>query len=52
MIAAAEYEVTKNCFMQLDYRLLNADYERGTGSRRFVYDVTMCGPYMAFGLKF
>lgn len=48
----AEYDFTKNFFVQLGYRLLDTDFERGSGRNHFVYDVHMAGPYFALGVKF
>jgi hypothetical protein len=50
IIGAAEVSITKHCFLELGYRILDTDYS-GSGGR-FTYDVTMHGPYLAFGVKF
>lgn len=50
--AAGSYGLTDHCFLELGYRVLATDYEEGSGSSRFVYDVTMHGPYLAVGLGF
>lgn len=52
IVAGAEYDITKNVFVELGYRLLDTDYERSSGATRFVYDVTMEGPCMAMGVRF
>jgi hypothetical protein len=34
------------------YRILDTDYEEGSGSGYFKYDVTMSGPGIGFGWRF
>jgi hypothetical protein len=52
LVASAEYSITDNFFVEVGYRLLDTDYERGSGGTRFAYDATMSGPYLGLGLKF
>jgi opacity protein-like surface antigen len=51
-IGGADYYFTKNFFVELGYRLLDTDFESGSGKGRFTYDIQMAGPYFALGLKF
>ena len=51
-IAGAQYDITRNCFIELGYRMLDTDFEEGSGSDKFTYDVRTSGPYLALGVKF
>jgi len=51
-IAGAEYDITKNVFVELGYRLLDTSFHNGSGRKEFTYDVLMQGPYLALGVKF
>jgi opacity protein-like surface antigen len=50
--AGGEYAISKYAFLELGYRLLDIDYEEGSGSDKFRFDVQMGGPYMGLGVKF
>jgi opacity protein-like surface antigen len=52
IIAGADYDITKNFFIELGYRLLDTNFQSGSGPRHFTYDVRMQGPYLALGVKF
>lgn len=52
IVAGLDYDLTKNVFLELGYRLLDTDFESGSGANHFVYDVTVSGPYLALGVKF
>jgi len=51
-LGAAKYDFTKNFFVELGYRLLDTDFDSGSGRDLFTYDIRMAGPYMAVGVKF
>jgi len=50
--AGAFYNFTDSFFMGAGYRILDIDKESGSGSDKFVYDVTMNGPWLAAGFTF
>jgi hypothetical protein len=52
IIASVECDITKNILIELGYRLLDTDFETGSGADHFTYDVLMQGPYLALGVKF
>jgi len=52
IIAGAEFHITDNSFVELGYRLIDTDYDQGSGDDRFVYDILMQGPYLAIGVDF
>ncbi len=52
VIAGAEYDILKNVFLELSFRLLDIDYVSGSGSDKFTFDAQMAGPYLALGVKF
>ncbi len=47
-----EYDILKNVFIELGFRLLDIDYVSGSGSDEFRFDVQMYGPYLGLGVKF
>jgi hypothetical protein len=51
-LGAVKYDFAKNFFLELGYRLLNTDFDSGSGRDLFTYDIKMAGPYMAVGVKF
>lgn len=51
-IGGADYYFTKNFFVELGYRLLDTDFEKGSGRDYFKYDLLTAGPYLAIGVKF
>jgi len=51
-MGGVNYNFTKNFFVEAGYRLLDTDYESGSGRRHFMYDVQMAGPYITLGVKF
>lgn len=51
-LGGLEYDFTKNVFIELGYRLLDTNFESGSGADHFTFDVRMAGPYMALGVKF
>ncbi len=51
-LAAAEISFTPRASLMLGYRALDDDYSSGDGDDRFVYDVLLHGPFLAFTLKF
>lgn len=51
-IGGAEYDFTKNVFLEVGYRLLDTDFDTGSGRNHFEYDILMQGPYLALGVKF
>jgi hypothetical protein len=51
-IGGADYYFTKYFFAELGYRLLDDDFETGSGRNHFKYDLQMAGPYLALGVRF
>lgn len=51
-LAAAEISFTPRASLMLGYRALDDDYSTGEGDDRFVYDVLLHGPFVAFTLRF
>ncbi len=50
--AVLGYQFSRTVSAWLGYRVLGADYESGSGSRKFTYDVTMSGPIIGLGFRF
>jgi hypothetical protein len=46
------YRFSKLFHLDLGYRFIGIDYEKGTGSERFLYDVDTYGPALKFGFNF
>ena len=50
MTAAIGYRIARPVSLTLGYKLLDVDYDSGSGNTLFVYDILYTGP--AFGLTF
>ena len=50
--AYAGYRFSKLFELQLGYRVIGVDYEKGSGEDRFLYDVNTFGPVVRFGFHF
>jgi hypothetical protein len=50
--ADAGYRFSKLFFATLGYRAIDADFESGSGSDRFKYDITTFGPTVRLGFNF
>ena len=47
--AYAGYRFSQLFELQLGYRVIGLDYEKGSGEDRFLYDVDTFGPVLRFG---
>jgi len=50
--AYAGYKFTKVFQVTAGYRILSIDYDKGTGTERFIYNVDTSGPVLKFGFNF
>jgi hypothetical protein len=50
--AYAGYRFSKLFQLELGYRIIALDYEKGSGEDRFLYDVNTFGPVLRFGFNF
>jgi len=50
--AYAGYRFTKVFQITAGYRILSIDYDKGTGTDRFIYNVDTSGPVLKFGFNF
>lgn len=50
--AVLAYNISRVVSVGLGYRALGVDYESGSGSSKFKYDVTMYGPLIGVGFRF
>jgi hypothetical protein len=48
----AGYRISNRSYFTLGYRLIDVDYEHGSGSERFVYNMSTFGPVLRFGFNF
>ena len=46
------YQPSEKWFMTFGYRVIDIDYEHGSGADRFVYDVQTFGPVARLGFRF
>lgn len=46
------YQMTKRSTLYFGYRLLDMDYDEGSGSTEFTYDVTISGPIIGTKIQF
>lgn len=51
-LASVNFRFSDTLDVQLGYRNLSIDYDRGSGRSRFLYDVDMSGPYLSLGIRF
>ena len=51
-LGGVTYRISKTFEAQLGYRYLSIDYDEGSGSDRFLYDINMSGPYLSLGIYF
>jgi len=48
----AGYRISNRAYFTLGYRVIDVDYEHGSGSDRFLYNMSTFGPVMRFGFNF
>lgn len=48
----AGYRFSGRSYMTLGYRVIDIDYEHGSGADRFVYNMSTFGPQLRFGFRF
>ena len=51
-MAGASYRMSERFDLQLGYRYFDIDYDHGSGTERFPYDIALGGPYLSLGIKF
>lgn len=52
VVAFLGYQLSRRIALGVGYRILDIDYERGSGRRRFEYDVTTSGPVLGLAFHF
>jgi opacity protein-like surface antigen len=52
LIAGLGYELSERTTLWLAYRHLDIDYDDGSGSNQFEYDVEMTGPMLGIAIEF
>lgn len=52
LLARVDWRVAESVFVSAGYRMLDTDYEDGSGADRFGYDMTMSGPAIGIGWHF
>jgi hypothetical protein len=52
VVAFLGYQLSRRISFGVGYRILDIDYERGSGRRRFEYDVTTSGPILGLAFSF
>jgi len=52
VVAALGYQVSRRITLAAGYRILDVDYDRGSGLRLFEYDVTTSGPVVGLAFRF
>jgi hypothetical protein len=52
LLAALGYQLNERTTLLVGYRALAVDYDEGSGSDLFEYDVTMSGPFFGTAIKF
>ncbi|MHC4211935.1 MAG: outer membrane beta-barrel protein [Planctomycetota bacterium] len=52
LVAGIGYQLTRNLNLKAGYRILDIDYERGSGSKKFGLDVQLKGPVLGLTLMF
>jgi len=52
LMADVGYQPSEKWFMTFGYRIIDIDYEHGSGADRFVYDVQTFGPVARVGFRF
>ena len=45
------YRISRISQLSIGYRAIGTDYQKGSGSNRFLYDVTTFGPVFRFGFN-
>jgi opacity protein-like surface antigen len=52
VVAVLGYQLSRRITLGGGWRILDIDYERGSGRRRFEYDVTTSGPVLGLAFRF
>ena len=52
VVAGAGYEITDSMTLMLAYRILDIDYDDGSGNDRFEFDAQMQGPMIGLAIRF
>jgi len=52
VVAFLGYQLSRRISFGVGYRIIDIDYERGSGRRRFEYDVTTSGPVLGLAFHF
>jgi opacity protein-like surface antigen len=52
VVAFLGYQLSRRITLGAGWRILDIDYEKGSGSRRFEYDVTTSGPVVGLAFRF
>ncbi len=52
LLAALGYEFSERTTLWLGYRILDVDYDEGSGSDLFEYDISMSGPIAGLSIRF
>ena len=52
LVASVQTQISRKVTLVFGYRLLDIDYDEGSGTSRFVYDVLMHGPMFGAVLRF
>lgn len=52
LVSTLQYHVSRRIVLAGGYRVLDIDYDEGSGTNRFVYDVISHGPTFGFALRF
>ncbi len=52
LIAGVDYRITKNVSLAVGYRILDIDYDRGSGSDKFALDTRFYGPAVGTSICF
>ncbi|MHC4211934.1 MAG: outer membrane beta-barrel protein [Planctomycetota bacterium] len=52
LVAGIGYQLTRNLNLKAGYRILDIDYERGSGSKKFGLDAQLKGPVLGLTLTF
>ena len=52
VVTALGYQLSRRIALGIGYRILDVDYDKGSGLRLFEYDVTMSGPMVGLAFRF
>jgi opacity protein-like surface antigen len=52
VVAVLGYQVSRRITLAAGYRILDVDYDKGSGLRLFEYDVTTSGPVVGLAFRF